>query len=401
MLEELFTIHNQVTKSIPSVFKRYIYKEIHWDSKAICVIGARGVGKTTLLLQYYYEKYKTVEKCLYISADNIAVIASGLFTIVSEYFIYGGEAIIIDEIHKYENWSMELKNIIDTYKDKQILISGSSSLDLIKGKYDLSRRIVYYELSGLSFREFIELDKKIIFPFYKLEDILKNHVNISNKITKSITILKAFNQYLDSGYYPYFTEGKKVYHKKLLNVIEKIIYEDIAITANIKKQNISVIKRILWIIATSISFTANIDKMSRELSISKEYVYNYLEYLEMAGLLTPLRNNAKGYKLSRKPEKLYFENTNLPAAINGSLKQISNKGAIRETFFINQLKKDYKINLSNMGDFLIDDKYIFEIGGKNKNFTQIADLKDSYLAVDNIEHGFKNKIPLYLFGFLY
>ena len=401
MLEELFYIHKKTVDGVPLTFKRYLYEKIDWDSSPLCVTGARGVGKTTMLIQYYHEKYGDVEKCLYVSADNIEVSALGLFKVAKEYFKYGGEALIIDEVHKYPLWQTELKNIMDTFKNKKIFFSGSSAMELKESKADLSRRVVYYHLKGLSFREYLKLKENINLPSFTLEEIVRDHLKISQKIAGHEPILKHFKRYLSGGYYPFFVEGEHVYFSKVLNIIEKILYEDVAAAGNIKKSNMVLLKKILWLIATSVPFSANIEKMSRDLGLSKEYVYAYLEYLDLAELTHSLRGGGKGYRLIRKPEKIFMENPNLLYAINSHLMAESEQGAVRETFFVNQLKDILKITLSDRGDFTVSDKYIFEIGGKNKNFDQIQGLKNSYVAADRIEIGHGNKIPLYLFGFLY
>ena len=401
MLEELFYLHKRTVDGVPLVFKRHLYGGVEWDSPCLCVSGARGVGKTTLLLQHYQERYGDVEKCLYVSADNIEVSALGLLNIAKEYFKYGGAALIIDEVHKYPNWQIELKNILDIFKNKKILFSGSSSLELQQGKADLSRRVVYYHLKGLSLREYLELKEGIKLPVHPLKELLSGHVKIAQGAISELPILKYFRDYLVSGYYPFFKEGEKTYLSRVLNVIEKVLYEDIATLGNMKRSNIQALKKMLWVIATSVPFTINIDKMSREIGLSKEYVYAYLEYLEGAGLISSLRADAKGYKLVRKPEKLFIENTNLLFAINNYLRTESEQGLVRETFFVNQLREIAKIAPGNDNDFVVDGKYHFEVGGKSKSFKQLKGLKNAYVVADRIEIGQGNKIPLYLFGFLY
>jgi uncharacterized protein len=401
MLEELFYIHSKTVENVPRNFRRYLYELIDWESGRVCVTGARGVGKTTMLLQHYHQKYADVEKCLYVSADNIEICAVGLFKTAKEYFSYGGQALIIDEIHKYPSWQTELKNITDTFKDKKIMVSGSSSIDLQKSKADLSRRMVYYELKGLSFREYLKLKENVDFPPVSLEEIFQGHVAMSQKITLKGPVLKYFERYLSGGYYPFFAEGEGVYVSKLLNIIEKVLYQDIAITGNMKYAHINVLKKILRLISDSVPFVANISKMSRDMGISKEYIYIYLEYLERAGLINAMRGKGKGYRLVRKAEKIFMENTNLLLALNHSLKSESGLGAVRETFFVNQLKDTANISVSEKGDFLVDSKYVVEIGGKDKKAVQIKELKDAYIAADRIEIGYGAKVPLYLFGMLY
>jgi len=401
MLDKLFFIHDNTLKDTPVRFKRYLYGLIDWKSRAICVTGARGTGKTTLLLQYMAEHYNNSQQALYVSADNVEVSAEGLYKIAGDYFSYGGKALVIDEVHKYPGWQIELKNILDTFKDKKVIVSGSSSIDLKQGKADLSRRFAYYDLKGMSFGEYLALVKNISVEPQTIGAILADHVKISHSLLKHGPILKYFNDYLSHGYYPFITEGEPTYLQKILSVIEKVFYEDIAVIGNLKRNNITALKKLLWVIATSSPFEVNIDRMSRDIGISKEYIYTYLEYLEDAGLLSAVYGGGKGYKLVRKPAKLFVENTNLLVALCGSLRTESEIGTMRETFFVNQLQQSHKVTASPKGDFLIDNKYTFEIGGKDKGFEQLAGISNSYIAADRLEIGHAKKIPLYLFGLLY
>jgi len=401
MLEDLFFTHQKTIEDTPLDFRRYLYDRIDWKAQAVCVMGPRGVGKTTLLLQHYHEIYHNVEKCLYVSADHVEVAAFGLFQIAKEYFQYGGDALIIDEIHKYPQWPNEIKSILDTFKKKKVFVSGSSSLALQESKVDLSRRLVYYSLKGLSFREYLILKKKITMPSVSLEDILSHHVALAGKVSSGIPVLKYFAKYLSGGYYPFFLEGEETYHAKLLNIIEKALYEDVAALGNLKRSNILVLKKILWLIASSGSFTVNIEKMSRELKLSKEYVYSYLEYLQGAGLIACLRPGGRGYASARKPQKIYIQDPNLLGVLHHQLMSGRDQGALRETFFMNQLQGLFKVTASDKGDFLLKDKYTVEVGGKDKNFDQVRGVTDAYVAADRMEIGAGKKVPLYLFGMLY
>ncbi|HQN72759.1 MAG TPA: AAA family ATPase, partial [bacterium] len=373
----------------------------NWENQCICLSGPRGVGKTTLLIQHYLEKYGSPELCLYISGDNINVISNGLYNIAREHFKYGGKAIIIDEIHKYPNWAQELKNSIDTYKNGKFIISGSSSLDLIKAKYDLSRRVVYYNMKGFSFREYLSFAEGIDLPVLNLNEILKNHSSISTGICSKTKILKHFDKYMTHGYYPFILEGKDEYFQKVLNCIEKVLYEDIAVIFNLTQPKLPILKKMLWLISTSNPFVPNIAGMSRDLGISKEYVYSYLEFLETAGILNSVNENTEGAKLVRKAGKIYFENPNIPVAINGAIKKETLTGMMRETFFLNQLNLLHKVSLHKQCDFLVDDTFSFEIGDPSKKTTQIKEINDGLVAMDGIETGYGRKIPLYLFGFMY
>lgn len=400
MLEELIAIHREVMSTTALHVKRYLYHKINWSAQAICILGDRGVGKTTLMCQHLLQEFATVERALYISADNINVTARGLYKIAQEYFSEGGEALFIDEIHKYPNWSIELKNIIDTYKNCKVVFSASSSLDLNQSKADLSRRVVYYPLFGLSFREYLLMNNDIKIEPLSFEEIISNHVKIAEKLS-SIKPLKLFKNYLQHGYYPFFMEGIEDYLLKLNNVIEKVIFEDIAVVFKLKQTTLPILKKLLWLVATSSGLTPNIDKISGSLGVSREVIYNCLEYLAHAGLLHNLYHSDEGLRMIRKPGKVYLNNTNLLYAINGTLKRNSEIGGTRETFFVNQVRMLHKIILHGSADFFIDDRYAIEVGGGNKDHHQIKGLSDAFLAVDDLEIGFKNKIPLYLFGMLY
>lgn len=400
MLEDLFHIQREVLSTTKKKVKRYLYDKINWNNQAICIVGDRGVGKTTLMCQHQLETYTTGDKALYISADNILVTSLGLFNIAKTHFSYGGEALFIDEVHKYPDWSVELKNIIDTYKKARVVFSASSSLDLNKSKADLSRRVVYYHLAGLSFREFLSLASSTSLPEYTLEELLKDHVKIAEKVSKH-KVLKQFKNYLIHGYYPFFLEGVEEYLHRLNNVIEKVIFEDIAVVFELKQTTLAVLKKLLWLVATTDGLIPNIDNISSSLGVSREMIYNSLEYLGHSGLLCNLYPASSGLKLIRKPGKIYLNNSNLLYAINGSLKRDSSQGGVRETFFANQVGVRYKVQLQADCDFLVSEKYSFEIGGRNKDHNQIKSIPHSFLAVDDIEVGYKNRIPLYLFGLLY
>ena len=401
MFEELFYIHRKIVEDVPMDFKRYLDGEIDWRARHICLTGCRGTGKTTLLLQHYLETYNDVEKCLYLSADHVAVAGIGLFNIAREYFKLGGSAIIIDEIHKSPNWEAELKSIIDTFKQKQVLVSGSSAMKLEKSKADLSRRVVYYQLRDLSFREYLALIESIKLPVLSLEDILTNHLQYAEQITRGKSILKLFNDYLTEGMYPFIKEGKSTYLSKLLNVIEKVLYEDVAIAADMKQANIPVLKKILWLISSSVPFQVNIEKMSRELGISKQYVYEYINHLDAAGLIHAVPYGGAGYRTIRKPAKILMANSNLLFAVNRAMRAEGERGCVRETFFVSQLAALLRTTIAEMGDFMVADQYVFEIGGTSKGNRQIKDIPNAFVAADGIEVGFANKIPLYLFGLLY
>ncbi|MGA2654521.1 MAG: AAA family ATPase [Gammaproteobacteria bacterium] len=399
-LSALITIHNEVISTLSLTHKRYLFSHIHWESQAICIVGSRGVGKTTLMCQALISQYGSVEKALYISADNIHVLTMGLFAIAQEYFKYGGEALFIDEVHKYPDWSREIKNIIDTYKNKKIIFSSSSVLALKRSKYDLSRRVVYYELYGLSFREYLAFAHDIILQPHTFTEILKNHLHLASAL-KDLTILKHFKDYLTYGYYPFFIEGTATYSQKVNNIMEKVLYEDIAVTYSLRPETVAVLKKILWLVTTANGLSPVIDNISKDIGVSREIVYHAFSQLEDAGLIKNIYPDATGHKLIRKPGKVYMDNPNLLLITQGTLIIQSNIGVIRETFFVNQVGSVHGIRLHDHGDFIIDNDIVIEVGGQGKNFKQIKNEKNAYLAVDGLEVGFGQKIPLYLFGFLY
>lgn len=401
MIEEFVRTQIKLVSYINPSFKRYLYPTINWKERCLGILGARGVGKTTLMLQYYKETFTDPKDCLYVSCDDLSLPSIGLRNLAEEFYSYGGDTLILDEIHKYPNWSQELKNIYDSHPEKRIIFSGSSMLDIIRGKYDLSRRVVTYKLQGLSFREYLNLDSSLDIRKYRLADILAEHGEIAQGLSRDVKVLRQFKNYLAYGYYPYFLEGKDIYAQKIVNALEKVLYEDIPSVYPLKSSAIPVLKKIVYLVATSHPFVPNMERISSAVEVSKEYVYYYLDYLEKAGVFRLLHSQAKGFGLLRKPEKIYMDNPNLVCAL--SPQEAFNQGALRECFFVNQLGLEHEVNYpaSRIGDFVVDGKYMFEVGGKGKGTDQIKTEKNAYLACDGIEFGYGVKIPLYLFGLLY
>jgi predicted AAA+ superfamily ATPase len=385
-------------------FKRHLYAKINWHNRLIGIVGARGVGKTTLILQYYLDNFKTPEDCLYISADNINVCDRGLYNTAEEFFKFGGKSLIIDEVHKYPRWQQELKNIYDSFPSKRIIFSGSSSIHILKGKADLSRRVVFYDLKGLSFREFLGLHLNKNFKALGLEELLKNHVKIAADISSQLEVLKYMRDYSKFGYYPFFKEGIDTFYTRLNNVIEKIFYDDIPLLFNVRPPTVHSLKKLFYLIATSQPFIPNISRLSSQLGISKEYIYTYIDELQKAGLFILLWPKAGGFKLLRKPQKIYLENVNLFALVE-ELKGLSiEKGSLRETFFLNQASSATRLYFSEEADFIDIKGRFFEIGGRSKqgyNAKLTEKHKNYFIVCDDIKVGFKNKIPLWIFGFLY
>jgi len=373
-------------------YKRYIFDEVNFNSKLIGIVGARGVGKTTFLVQYLKENPLPISKKLYFSADSIDI--DSIFDIAYKFSQSGGKLLIIDEIHKYKNFEIELKRVYDML-DLQVIFSGSSALKIDNSIGDLSRRVVLYELKGLSFREFIELKNGIKLPKFSLDEILKNHEEIVYELTMQIKPFEHWNDYIKMGYYPFYFEEEDTYLYRLKSTINTVIEVDLPSIFPIEYEKIVNLKKLVTLICLSKPFKLNIKELSSKIGTSDyQTLYKYIEYLKRGSILSPIRALSKGDNIFTKPDKLYLANTNLYYAYCNN----SEIGTIRETFFASMFSE---ISTSKKGDFIVNEKYLFEIGGKNKSFKQIKDMPNSYVVSDDIEVGSGNKIPLWLFGFLY
>jgi len=402
-LSELFSLQTGLLKHIGDKPARFLYDEINWKNRLVGIVGGRGTGKTTMLLQRLNEEKKAGKNVLYISADHIRVEALGLYEIGSSFFKTGGKILAVDEIHKYQNWAQEIKNLYDSFPESCLLFSGSSALHLQLGKSDLSRRAVYYTMSILSFREYLLFNDGYGHPACQLQDILQNHMKLAEDIRPAKAILGSFAEYLQVEAYPFFLEGREEYQAKLENVIEKVLYEDIPATEGIRFSGIPVLKKILFEIATSPPFELNIEKMSNRLGVARTTVYAYLEHLEQAGLILKVMPQGSGSRLTRKPAKLFMANTNLLRTVGGRLQPEDPIGTVRENFFISQFAgvKKYHVRAAPKGDFIVDDEYLFEVGGRAKSQHQIQEHQNGFIVKDDIETGYGNIIPLWMFGFLY
>ena len=391
-LQNTFLIY---LKNIDTKFKRYMHYSFDMSERLIGIIGSRGVGKTTFILQYLKELDIPLHKKLYFSADHFQAIQYSLYEIAEAFYKQGGEVLAIDEIHKYPNFEMELKSIYDTF-DLKVIFSGSSALKLEHAKVDLSRRAVLYRVNGLSFREFIAFESGEWFDAYRLDELLQNHTDIAFEINERIKPFEYFKSYLEYGYYPFYKENLNNYNQKLLEIINVVLESDLPMIFNIEPKNIFKLKKLLSLLCQSKPYELNISKLSTKIEINRNTLYHYLHYLEAGSLTKMIKQRSKGDGILIKPEKLYLNNTNL----NYAYCETHEIGTIREQFFVNQLYQ-YSIYYSKKGDFWVDNRYTFEVGGKNKDFKQIKDIPNSFLALDDIEIGFEAKIPLWLFGFLY
>lgn len=370
---------------------------IDWDNRFIGIKGSRGVGKTTLLLQYIRLNYKPDKRVLYISLDNLYFLENKLYDLVADFYKKGGEFIAIDEVHKYDNWAIEIKNIYDDMPNLKLVFTSSSLLHIHQAKADLSRRAVVYEMPGLSFKEFIQFETKVLLNTYTVEQIIENHVEIAIEITQKVKPLHYFTDYLHHGYYPFYLENKKSFHQKLSEILLTVLEVDIPQYAVISPSNVILLKKLMAIISSSVPFKPNMNAISERSGISLNTMKNYLNLLNEAQLLNLLHTEDKGINSLGKPEKIYIHNANLMY----NLVSIPNEGSIRETFFFNQVSQSNIVFASKQVDFIVNNHYSFEVGGKNKKQTQLKNIPNSYVVKDNIEIGNDNNIPLWLFGFLY
>ncbi|WP_029275592.1 ATP-binding protein [Pedobacter borealis] len=377
-------------------FQRYLLSEINWSNRLICILGSRGTGKTTTLLQRM--KLAGVEEALYITLDDIYFTSKTLIETAENFRQQGGKYLYIDEVHKYPGWAREIKNIYDFYKDINLIITGSSIIEMLSLEVDLSRRARVYELNGLSFREFLAYNQNVICPVMSLEDVLKNHITIASDLN-SIKPLKAYKEYCSYGYYPFFKEDPEGYFIQLTQVVNLIIGYDLSSIQTLDKQQIRKTYQLLGILAAQVPFKPNITSLANTLEMSRSTLILYLHYLEKAKLIQQIFLEGKGMGAMEKPSKLLLDNTNLFDALSTSP---ANEGSRRECFFVNQLKNaGHQVSLAKAGDFKIDGKYTFEVGGAKKKFNQIAGLENSFIAADDIEIGSGNKIPLWTLGLLY
>ncbi len=379
-------------------FKRYLYQQINWNNRLIAIIGARGVGKTTLLLQHIKENHNDLTEVMYISLDSLYFLKNHLSVFADEFVKLGGKYLFIDEVHKYPNWAIEVKNIYDNNPNLNIVITGSSALDIHRGKGDLSRRVVIYKMNGLSFREFISLKHKVDFSTYSLEEITVNAISIAQEINSKIKPIKLFQEYIKTGYYPFFVEQEDHYYERIEQAVSEILETDLPALEPIDYTAVYNIKKLLIIIAEIVPFKPNISKLSQQIGINRDTLVKYLHWMQRADLLLLLTSDTYGIAKMNKPEKVYLNNTNLIYALS---ENNSNQGTIRETFFYNQMHVMHKISYPKKADFMVDNKYIFEIGGKNKTQKQIAGMNNAFIVADNIEYAYKNTIPVWMFGFLY
>lgn len=379
-------------------FTRSLLYEINWNARLIGIRGARGVGKTTLMLQYIKKNMKPDGTSLYASLDNIWWAENRLVDVADEFVKKGGCYLFLDEVHHYPTWRQEIKNIYDDHPELKIVFTGSSLLELLDARADLSRRAVMYEMQGLSYREYLNIRFDLNLEIIPLDELLKNHISFSQTVNKKIKPLQYFKDYLMNGYYPFFMEEESLYHQRIDEIINMILAIELPLQRGVDPAYVNKLKQLLQIIAASVPFMPNVSKLSERMKINRNTLIAYLHYLQEARLITQLYKHAGGISRLQKPDKIYLENSNLQFTLAG---KNAKKGNIRETFFVNQVSQTHQIEYVDKGDFRINDYVTIEVGGRDKSPAQIQGIPNSYVAADDIEYGSKKKIPLWLFGFGY
>ena len=399
-MEKLFEKKDQLLRLTSMNIVREAMNTINWDAQLICLRGARGVGKTTLMLQYIKSHYRPMSnEVLYVSLDAVYFSTHTLIDLADRFYKNGGKHLFVDEVHKYNSWSREIKEIYDTYPDMRVVISGSSLLNILGGDADLSRRCIPYELHGLSFREYLQFFHNIQIQPRSLQDILEHPEEICSEVLDKCHPLPLFKDYLQHGYFPFYLKSKENYATLIEQVVNYVIETELPQCYGVDMAMVRKIKALMSIVSSSIPYEVDATKLSGVIGVHRTTVVNYLYMLDKAKLINMLFAEAKTIKKLQKPDKIYIENPNMLYALAEGNVEI---GTARETFCINQLRVHHNVEYSKkQGDFRVDGKYTFEIGGQSKGFGQVAGVSDSYVLADDIETPFGRKLPLWIIGFLY
>jgi hypothetical protein len=397
-MQTIYQTYHRLIERSNYPHRRYLYDTINWQERLIGIKGARGVGKTTLMLQHIHDNFPDRKKALYVSLDQLWFSEHSIMELAEYHYTHGGTHLFLDEVHRYPIWIRELKNIYDSYPELSVVFTGSSLLELDSSVADLSRRSRMYEMKGLSFREFLEFEDAAHLQPMSLPDILANHEQIASSLTAHTKILPLFETYLSRGYYPFYKETDAAgFRERLERIVMTILENDIPAIERIEYETILKTKRLMVILAEMVPFTLNVSTMCSTLGMSRNQLMRLLSLLERSALIRQLFTEAKGLKQLVKPEKILFENPNLMNALSPQ----AETGTLRETFFASMLSHTHTLQAPKEGDFLVNGNHLFEIGGKGKGFKQIRNIENSFVAADEIEIGFANKIPLWLFGLLY
>ena len=397
-MDTLFKTYGRLLADTDLSFTRYLYDKINWDNRLIVIKGAKGVGKTTMLLQHIKRNFQQVEKALYVSLDNLWFANHTLLELAEYHYTHGGTHLFLDEVHKYKGWQQEVKNIYDSYPHLHLVVTGSSMLKLEESlTADLSRRHRAYTMEGLSFREYLKLEQVADLPVLSLETILNNHFTEASQITSKVKVLQHFEKYIESGYYPFYREEGDGFFDRLQQVIDTVVTTEIPAVSHIEYDSVYKVRQLLAVLAEMKPYTLNISSLCTTLQSSRNNVLKLLDLMDKAALVRRLYATNGGMNMLTKPEKILFYNTNLMHCLTPQV----DSGTMRETYLASQVGIDHQLYMPSKGDLVVDDKWLFEVGGKRKDFSQIKDMKDSFVVSDNMEIGHGNKIPLWLFGFLY
>lgn len=387
-------------KNTSTAKHRYLYGQMDWRDHLICLKGDRGTGKTTILLQRYIEEYvqKKNDSALYVSADDLWFATHSLHDVANHLHNQGMTRLFVDEVHHLPEWQSQIKTVSDEFADIDIVYSGSSILKLERGKADLSRRQAVYNLQGLSFREFLDFEGILNVPPLSLEALFKDHRGIAREITSKTKVIPLFGKYLRSGYYPFYKSVFALYENRLIDMVNQILENDWPTVEEVTPSTIRKTRKMLMVLAESCPQVPKMNRLYAELETNRQHGLHMLEVLERAGLLASLSSEKATLKNLSSPDKVYPNNPNLMHALVANV----NVGTLRETFMLNQLRgAGHDVKYPSRGDFDVDGRYLFEVGGKGKTFDQIADIENSFIAVDDTEIGQGNRIPLWMFGFLY
>ena len=398
-MEQLQSQHVRLLSHMNLQHQRSLMNEINWNAQLIGIRGARGVGKTTLMLQHIKEIYETDPTvALYASLDHLYFSRHSLLELAEEFYKQGGQRLYLDEVHKYEGWSREIKNIYDGFPELKVVFTGSSLLNILNAEADLSRRCVSYDMQGLSFREYLLFKEGLSFPTFALEDILQHPLEIAQEVVAQCRPLQHFPKYLQEGYYPFFLQQDVDYLTQVQKVVSLILEIELPQLRQVDVGNVRKLRSLLAVLSSGVPFAVDISKMAQMAELNRNTILSYLSHLHRARLINHLYSDKLNLKRMQKPDKMYLENTNLLQAL--SLTQVE-VGTQRETFFVNQLSHKHQVEYGKQADFLIDRCFTIEVGGQSKDGKQIAGTQNSFIAADGIEYAFGNKLPLWLFGFLY
>lgn len=383
--------------SVNTAFKRYLYHTVNWNNRLIGIKGARGVGKTTLVLQHIKENFNELEKVLYVSMDDLWFASHSAMDLVDYHVAHGGTHIFMDEIHRYEHWQTLIKNIYDRYDDLCVVYTGSSMLELDAKEGDLSRRLRAYELYGMSFREFLWFEGVAQLQPVPLEELLQDHLRLAVDLSSKVKILPLFEKYLKCGYYPYYAEEGDGFFQRLQGTVRQVLESDLPAVEDVSFATIQKIKKMLMILAQRVPQTPKMNELYAQLETGRDQGLKMLHLLDRAGLVSLLSAEAKSLKKLSKPDKIYLGDPNLMYCLSSNV----DIGTLRETFFNNQLRTGHSLVFPPKGDFYVDGRWLFEVGGRTKDFSQIKDEPDSFLALDGMGFGHGNRVPLWMFGMLY